>query len=82
MLYITKLEGGSGCSSISGDISIGVQGFYYENGERVHPVDKITLSGNYFDMIQMILDLSNEYSDSYSSVKMPDILVESMAIAG
>jgi PmbA protein len=81
-LYITKLEGASGCSALSGDISIGAQGFLYKNGERVKPIDKITLSTNYFDLIQKIIALSNEYLDSYSSFKVPDILVEEIYVAG
>lgn len=81
-LYITKLEGSSGCSAISGEISIGVQGFLYQNGMRVRPVDRITLNSNYFDLLPLIRGLSNEYNDSFSSIKVPDILVESMYVAG
>ncbi|MDX1958248.1 MAG: metallopeptidase TldD-related protein [Leptospiraceae bacterium] len=81
-ILVTKLEGASGCSAISGDISIGIQGFYCKDGIKVHPVDRITLSTNYFDMLGQIVALSNEYSDSYSSIKVPDILIESVSIAG
>jgi PmbA protein len=81
-LLITKLEGGSGCSAISGEISIGAQGFWYEHGKRIRPVDKITLSSNYFELLLAIRGLSDQYSDSFSSVKVPDMLVESMHVAG
>jgi PmbA protein len=81
-LFVTKLDGGSGCSAISGEISIGAQGFWYEQGKRVRPVDKITLNSNYFEMLMAIRGFSREYSDSFSSVKVPDMLVESMHVAG
>lgn len=81
-LLIVKLEGGSGCSAISGEISIGAQGFLYEDGKRVRAVDRITLSTNFFDLLQNISGLSNEYSDSFSSVKVPDVLVEKVNVAG
>jgi PmbA protein len=81
-LLITKLEGGSGCSAISGEISIGAQGFWYEQGRRVKPVDKVTLNSNYFELLQAIRGLSRDYSDAFSSVKVPDLLVESMYVAG
>ncbi len=81
-ILITKLEGGAGCSAVSGEISIGIQGFYYKNGELQHAVDRITMNTNYFDLIRKIGGLSNEYSDSYSSIKVPDILVEEVHIAG
>ncbi|MBF0431543.1 MAG: TldD/PmbA family protein [Fibrobacteria bacterium] len=81
-LYITNLEGSSGCSSISGEISIGVQGYLVKSGKIVHPVDGITVSTNFFTLLKEIDGLSNEYSDTHSSVKVPDILVASMHVAG
>ena len=81
-LYITKLEGASGCSAISGEISIGAQGILYKNGKPVRPIDRITLNSNYFDLLHLIRGFSNEYNDAFSSVKVPDILVESMYVAG
>lgn len=81
-LLIVKLEGGSGCSAISGEISIGAQGFLYENGRRIRAVDRITLSTNFFDLLQNIGGLSNEYADAFSSMKVPDVLVERVNVAG
>ncbi|TGK35115.1 TldD/PmbA family protein [Leptospira gomenensis] len=81
-IYVLKLEGGSGCSAVSGEISIGVQGFYYKNGKPVHPVDRITMNLNFFDLLLSIEGISNEYNDSYSSVKIPDVLIREANIAG
>lgn len=81
-LYVVKLEGGSGCSAISGEISIGAQGFLYENGKRVRAVDRITLSTNFFDLLPRISGISNAYSDAFSSVKVPDLLVDEIRVAG
>jgi PmbA protein len=79
---IVKLEGGSGCSAISGEISIGAQGFLYEGGQRVRAVDRITLSTNFFDLMKNISGLSDEYPDAWSSMKVPDVLVEGVSVAG
>jgi PmbA protein len=81
-LLVTKLEGGSGCSAISGEISIGAQGFWYEGGRRIKPVDKVTLNSNYFELLTAIRGFSRDYSDAFSSTKVPDLLVESMFVAG
>lgn len=81
-LLVVKLEGGAGCSAISGEISIGAQGFLYENGQRVRAVDRVTLSTNFFDLLPKIQGLSNRYSESFSSVKVPDVLVEEVYVAG
>jgi len=80
-LYITSLEGSSGCSAVSGELSIGAQGFLIENGEMVHPVDRITLSGNFFELIQKIEGIGDAYSDQMSSVRVPDILISSIDVA-
>ncbi len=80
--YVVKLEGGSGCSSISGEISIGAQGFLIEQGKRIRPVDKVTLSTNYFDLLMGLRGFSDTYADTFSSVKVPDILVEGIAVSG
>lgn len=80
-LLVTKFEGSGIRSAISGEISLGCQGFLYEKGKLSQAVDRITVSGNYFDLIQNIVEFSNEYSDSFSSTKIPDMLIESMNIS-
>jgi len=80
--YVVKLEGGSGCSSVSGEISIGAQGFLVEGGQKVRPVDRVTLSGNFFEFLQGIEAFSDSWSDSFSSVKVPDTLVKTMTVSG
>lgn len=82
ILLIDKLEGAAGCSAVSGELSIGAQGFLCENGEIQHAVDRITLSSNFFDMLQNMEQLSCEYNDQYSSLRVPDMLVANIAVAG
>lgn len=80
--YVVKLEGGSGCSAVSGEISIGAQGFWVEQGKIIRPVDRVTLSGNFFELLPQIEAFSNAWSDSFSSVKVPDTLIRQMHVAG
>lgn len=80
-LEIVKLEGASGCSAVSGEISIGAQGFWIEKGERVHPVEGITLSTNFFTLLQQIAGLSNQYNDNFSAFKVPDLLVDGVSVS-
>lgn len=81
-LYVFKLEGSAACSAVSGEISIGVQGWLMENGQMVQPVDSITLNGNFFDLLKGIRGVSDSYSDTFSGVKIPDLLVEGLMISG
>jgi PmbA protein len=81
-MHVVKLEGGSGCSEVSGEISIGAQGFLCERGQRTRTVDRITLNTNFFDLLRNIHGFSNQYSDAFSSVKVPDVLVDEVHISG
>jgi PmbA protein len=81
-LLVTSLEGAAGCNSISGDISIGVQGFLLEKGERVQPVDSITIAGNFFDLLGQIQGLGNCYQPYLSKVFVPPMLLDGLAISG
>jgi PmbA protein len=81
-IYVTKLEGSTGCSSISGEISIGIQGFWVEKGVLVHPIDNMTISGNFFEILNQIVGMSSEYNTSWSSFKVPDLLISAMKVSG
>jgi len=81
-LLVTSLEGAAGCNSISGDISIGVQGFLLEKGERVQPVDSITIAGNFFDLLSQIQGLGNCYQPYLSKIFVPPMLLDGLAISG
>ena len=80
-LLVVRLEGGSGCSSVSGELSIGAHGFWCENGVIQHPVDGVTLSGNYFDIIQNVVGVGNEYYNPFSSVKVPALAISELAVS-
>ncbi|MCL2100304.1 MAG: TldD/PmbA family protein [Fibromonadales bacterium] len=80
-LLVNHLEGSSGCNSVSGEISIGAQGFWCKNGVPLHAVDNLTISANFFDMAKNIAGIGSEYSDSFSSVRVPSIAVSEMAVS-
>ena len=81
-LLVTSLEGAAGCNPISGDISIGVQGFLLEQGERVQAVDSITIAGNFFDLLRQVQGIGNFYQPNLSKVFVPALLVDGLAISG
>ena len=81
-LLVTELEGAAGCNPLSGDISIGVQGFLMEKGQRVQPVDSVTIAGNFFDLLKQIRARGDCYQPNLSSVFIPALLVEGLTISG
>jgi len=80
-LLINHLEGSSGCNPISGEISIGAQGFWCENGVPLHATDNLTISANFFDLLNNITEIGSEYSDYFSNVKVPSLAISEMAVS-
>ena len=81
-LLVTQLEGQAGCNPVSGDISIGVQGFLVENGLRIQPVDSITLAGNFFDVLLNIKGCGNTYQPEMTHSFIPALLIDGLTISG
>ncbi|MDH4224906.1 MAG: TldD/PmbA family protein [Deltaproteobacteria bacterium] len=81
-LLVTDLEGGSGCNGLNGDISIGVQGILYRDGQPVRPVDSVTIAGNFYDLLNHIQGVGNFYQPNLSSLFIPPLLVEGLVAAG
>ena len=78
-LYITETIG-HGSNIITGDYSVGATGFLVENGEFKHPVNEITIAGNFKDMFQNIT-LANDLEFEYST-NSPTMMIEGMVVAG
>ena len=81
-LLVTELEGQAGCDPVSGDISIGVQGFLIENGRRVQPVDSVTVAGNFFDVLNNIRGYGNTYQPELTHLFIPALLIQEMSVSG
>lgn len=83
-LYITELSGiHSGFNAISGDFSLGAKGFLIENGEITSAVNQITVSGNYFTLLNKMIEVGSDLAFSTSgNIGSPSIIIESLSIAG
>jgi len=80
-LLVTELEGAAGCNPLSGDLSIGVQGYWIENGRRVHPVDGVTIAGNFFELLKAIRARGDAYQPNLTRIFIPALLVEGLVIS-
>lgn len=84
VVYLTEFSGGlhAGFKESTGDISMPAEGFLYEKGKLVGPVDQFVVSGNILDLLRDIDELGNEYDKPGSSCICPDVLIKSMSFAG
>ena len=78
-LYITETIG-HGSNLVTGDYSVGANGFMVENGEIVYPVSEITIAGNFNDIFKNIT-LADDLEFKYST-NAPTLLIDGMVVAG
>ena len=86
-LYIVSLEGmHAGINPVSGDFSLAAKGFLIEQGEKVKPVNQITVSGNFLKVLQSIemigKDLKFGLPSGASIYGSPSIKVKALTISG
>jgi len=78
-LYITETIG-HGSNLVTGDYSVGANGFMVENGEFLYPVSEITIAGNFKKMFKNIT-LADDLEFTYAT-NAPTMLIEGMVVAG
>lgn len=86
-IFIVDLQGfHSGTNPVSGDFSLGAQGFLYKKGKRNKPIHNFTVSGNILQMLSSGIVLGDDYifqpSLGDSSFGAPSVLVSEMKLSG
>lgn len=84
VVHVTEMNGGlhAGYKESTGDFSLPCEGFLYEDGKLVGPVDQFVMSGNILQFLQDIEAVGQEYNTAGSSYLSPDVLVKSLSFAG
>ncbi|MCJ8009251.1 TldD/PmbA family protein [Lederbergia wuyishanensis] len=81
-ILIVELQGANaGINTVAGDFSLAAIGFLIEYGKVVRPVDQITVSGNFFDLIHNIEEVGNDLR-ILGSVTSPSIKVKPLLVSG
>ena len=79
-LLVTGLFG-FGFNAVTGDFSRGATGVWIERGERIHPVEEITVAGNLAEMLTGIDAVGSELT-WLGSVAAPALRIARMTVAG
>ncbi len=81
---ITDLNGlHSGANPISGDFSLGASGYLCQEGERIQAVRGITVAGNFYKMLNNIVDIADKQVWNWQkSAVMPAIRFADLAVSG
>ncbi len=72
----------SGANAISGDFSLGAQGFLWENGKRMHSLKPFTVSGNFLQMLSGVEAIADNFKFDMSSNGASSILINELNISG
>jgi len=80
VLKITDIMGMHTADPISGDFSIGINGYWLKNGQNVYPVREAVISGNFYDIFTKVLAIGNDLRE-FGRVKCPSILIDSIDVS-
>lgn len=83
-LVVTDLDGlNAGVDVISGDFSLKATGRLVENGKLTRPVSRVTIAGNFLDMMKAVQAVGSDLRFSLNEpIAAPSLLVGSMKVAG
>jgi PmbA protein len=86
-LLITELQGlHSGANPVSGDFSLAAKGFLIKDGSVERPVEQITVSGNFYELLKNIEELGSDLKFGFPSGRgyfgSPTLIVKELSIAG
>ncbi len=80
-IYVTEVMGLHMANTISGDFSVGIEGFLMHNGEPVSYFKSATLGDNFYEMMKRVIDISdNMYF--YGPFGSPDISIADCVVGG
>lgn len=82
VIHITSVKGGAGFRATSGDFSLPVEGFMYENGKRGAPLKDFLMSGNILQLFGSIEAVGNDSLPPTGSIVCPPLLVRDLNISG
>ncbi len=78
-LYVTDMFSPS-LNMNTGDWSVGVAGYWFENGDIVHPVSEVTVAGNLLEIYSRLRCGSD--LDTRGALTIPSLIVDDLAIGG
>ena len=82
-IVITEVSGlHSGANMISGDFSLIAQGYTVKNGKKDAPVDRITVAGNFYQLLKNIRAVGSDLTFPGSPLGSPSVDVGEISVAG
>jgi len=80
-LLVTEVMGMHTANPYSGDFSVGVSGFWVENGRPAYPVRGGALAGNFLEILKQVRAVG-ENLRFYGAVGSPSLLIDALSVSG
>ena len=80
-LFVNEVMGIHTANPISGDFSLGVNGFFIRNGKKSNPVKGMALAGNIVDLFKHVTAVGSDLR-FYGKIGSPTLMIETMDISG
>ncbi|MBC8531431.1 TldD/PmbA family protein [Gehongia tenuis] len=84
-LFVTEMMGHhAGANAISGDFSLLAKGFWIKNGGIDHPVNQVTVAGNFYELMKRVAGVGRDlrFDTGGASFGSPSLWVESLHVTG
>lgn len=85
-IVITDVQGTfAGINAVSGDFSLQASGFWIEAGTVTTPIGDVTISGNFYEVLQSIEGIANDLRFLFPYgpyVGAPSLLIRELSVAG
>jgi PmbA protein len=72
---------GHGLNTVSGEYSRGANGLWLEHGEVVHPVQEVTIAGDFLTMLTKIDRIGNDFA-FFGAAGAPTLRIAEMMVSG
>ncbi|HNY14907.1 MAG TPA: TldD/PmbA family protein [Bacteroidales bacterium] len=79
-IFITGFNGGN-CNGSTGDFSYGIEGYLVENGEIIHPVNEMNITGNMTKIWMNLTEAGNDIIEG-SAARIPSLLLDQVDFSG
>lgn len=79
-VFITGFIGGN-CNGSTGDFSYGFEGFLIEDGQIVHPVNEMNISGNMNNFWLNLVELGSDPQEN-STLRIPSLMFDDIDLSG
>jgi PmbA protein len=79
-VLVTGFLGGNS-NSLTGDFSLGIQGFRVRGGQLAEPIAEMNVSGNHLEFWKKLVAVGND-PYPYSTLRTPTLVFEDVSVAG